>query len=103
MAKRAFCLVAMFLFVSLAGAKDKTSFPKQIVAAKYVMVTSYFGDNLADVRVPVADRQAVSDVQDAIQDWGRYTLVYERKAADLIILVRKGRTAETSGDRPFDC
>ena len=66
-----------------------------IVNAKFVLVTTYFGDNLADGRVPAADRQAVIDVQDALRDWGRYTLVYDRKAADLIILVRKGRTAET--------
>ncbi len=59
-----------------------------------MLVTTYFGDNLADSRVPPVDRQAVIDVQNAIRDWGRYTLVYERKAADLIILVRKGRTAE---------
>jgi hypothetical protein len=44
---------------------------------------------------PPVDRQAANDVQDAIRDWGRYTLVYDRKAADLIILVRKGRTQET--------
>ena len=33
------------------------------------------------------------DVEDAIRDWGRYSLVYERQLADLIIVVRKGRTA----------
>jgi hypothetical protein len=96
MTKRAFSVIAVFLFVSFSVAKDKSSFPKQIVIAKYVLVTSYFGDNLADSRVPPLDRQAVIDVQDAIRDWGRYTLVYDRKAADLIILVRKGRKAETS-------
>jgi hypothetical protein len=59
------------------------------------LVTTYFGDNLADSRVPPADRQAVIAVQDAIRDRGRYSLVYERKHAELVILVRKGRTAET--------
>lgn len=94
MTRRAVGFFLVFLFVSFAVAKDKT-FPKQIVIAKYVLVTTYFGDNLADGRVPPVDRQAVIDVQDAIRDWGRYTLVYDRKAADLIILVRKGRAAET--------
>ena len=94
MAKQALAVLA-FLCVSFAFAKDKTSIPKQIVVAKYVLVTTYFGDNLADSRVPQVDRQAANDVMDAIRDWGRYTLVYERKAADLIILVRKGRRAET--------
>ena len=95
MAKRAFAVFSIFLSASLAVARDKTSFPKQIVVAKYVLVTTYFGDNLADSRVPPVDRQAANDAMDAIRDWGRYMLVYERKAADLIILVRKGRRAET--------
>ena len=95
MTRRALCFLVALLFVPFIVAKEKATFPKFIVGAKYVLVTTYFGDNLADSRVPPADRQAVIDVQDAIRDWGRYTLVYERKNAELIILVRKGRTAET--------
>jgi len=89
-------ILALCFAACVAVAKDKNSFPKQIVAAKYVMVTSYFGDNVADSRVPPMDRQAVINVQDAIREWGRYTVVYERKAADLILLVRKGRIANTN-------
>ena len=95
MTRRALPFSLAFLLVSFSLAKDKPTFPQMIVKAKFVLVTTYFGDNIADGRVPPADRRAVIDVQDAIRDWGRYTLVYERKAADLIILVRKGRTAET--------
>lgn len=91
---------ALFLLILLVAdcgiAKDKAAFPQLIVKAKYVFVTNYFSDNLADPRVPAVDRQAVTDVQDAIRDWGRYTLVFDRKAADLILLVRKGRTHEES-------
>lgn len=93
-------LVGIFVMcfaASIAVGKDKNSFPKQIVAAKYVMVTSYFGDNVADSRIPPMDRRAMIDVQDAVREWGRYTLVYERKAADLILLVRKGRIANADG------
>jgi|SRR5208283_37439 len=95
MTKRALCFFLAFVLVPLGIAKEKQSFPKMIVTAKYLLVTNYFSDNLADPEVPPADRQAVIDVQDAIRDWGRYTLVNDRKAAELIILVRKGRTAET--------
>jgi hypothetical protein len=95
MTRRAVCFLLAFLFVPFVVGKDKPTFPKFIASAKYVLVTTYFGDNLADSGVPTADRQAVIDVQDAIRDWGRYSLVYERKNAELIILVRKGRTAET--------
>jgi len=66
LAKQALAVLA-FLCVSFAFAKDKTSIPKQIVVAKYVLVTTYFGDNLADSRVPQVDRQAANDVMDAIQ------------------------------------
>ena len=95
MTRRSLCLLVALPFVPFLSAKDKTVFPKQIVTAQYVLVTNYFSDNLADPSVPPADRQAVIDVQDAIRDWGRYTLVYDRKGAELIFLVRKGRTAET--------
>lgn len=95
MTRRALCFLLAFLFVPFILAKEKPAFPTFIVNAKYVLVTTYFGDNLADSRVPPADRQAVIAVQDAIRDWGRYSLVYERKHAELIILVRKGRIAET--------
>ena len=95
MTRRALCFLLAFLFVPFILAKEKSAFPTFIVNAKYVLVTTYFGDNLADSRVPPADRQAVIAVQDAIRDWGRYSLVYERKNAELIMLVRKGRTAET--------
>ncbi len=95
MTRRAVCFLLAFLFVPFVVAKDKPTFPKFIASAKYVLVTTYFSDDLADSRVPPVDRQAVIDVQDAIRDWGRYSLVYERKNAELIILVRKGRTAET--------
>jgi hypothetical protein len=97
MSRRALCFLVAFLFIPFLVAKDKPSFPKFIANAKYVLVTTYFGDNIADSRVPPADRRAVIDVQDGIRDWGHYTLVYERKNADLIFLVRKGRTAEAEG------
>jgi hypothetical protein len=95
MARQYLCFVVALLFVTFLSAKDKAAFPKQIVTAQYVFVTTYFSDNLADPSIPPADRQAVVDVENAIRDWGRYTLAHDRKAADLIFVVRKGRTAET--------
>ena len=40
------------------------------------------------------DRQAISDVQNEIQDWGRYKLALDRHDADLVFVVRKGRLAK---------
>ena len=101
MSRRALCFLVAFLFIPFLVAKDKPSFPKFIANAKYVLVTTYFGDNIADSRVPPADRRAVIDVPDGIRDWGHYTLVYERKNADLIFLVRKGRPQKPRADRAF--
>ena len=61
------------------------------------MVTSQFGENASDPRITIEDRHAVGDVQDAIQKWGRYTLVYERNVADLAILVRTAQVLEDRG------
>ena len=42
----------------------------------------------------------MTDVQNAIEKWDKYTVVYEASNADLIIVIRKGRIAEgTSGLR----
>lgn len=43
------------------------------------------------------DRQAIYDVQNEIQDWGRYKLALERHDADLVFVVRKGRIASVGG------
>ena len=95
MRNRIFGLCGLMLALScVASAKDKP-FPQAIVNARYVFVTSYNGAGTADVRVMPDDRQAMADVEDAVRRWGRYILVYERKNADVILLVRKGRIAET--------
>src|SRR5260370_41282080 len=69
--------------------------PKLVVHARYVLVTTYSGDDLTKYQVMPDDRQAVVDVQNAIQKWGRYALAYDAKNADLILVVRKGRIAES--------
>lgn len=90
MPTRAICL--LLLCASLLAANDKPTLPKLGVNAKYVLVATYFGTP-PQARIPPDDRQAVADVEAAIRKWGRYTLVYERQDADLMIVVRKGRVA----------
>src|SRR5512146_173626 len=74
----------------------KPNFPKLIVTARYVLVTSWYGDQY-QMRIPPEDRQAINNVQEAVQKWGRYTLVYKPEDADLIFVVRKGRVASLTG------
>lgn len=91
--------VAWFVFLSispvLAAAQGYDPLPKLVVHAKYVLVTTYAGDDLTNPHVMPDDRQAVVDVQHAIKKWGRYALAYQAKDADLILLVRRGRVAES--------
>jgi hypothetical protein len=97
------CLM-LLLLVPLAVAKDKdkdkdkTQLPKLVVSAQYVFVTTYFGDpsdQPLNIHIMPEDRQAVADVQRAIEKWGKYSIALVRGDADLVIVVRKGRLAET--------
>ena len=80
---------------SLAVAQGYNPLPKLVVHARYVLVTTYTGDDLTNPKMMPDDRQALLDVQDAIKKWGRYALAYRAKDADLILLVRKGHIAES--------
>lgn len=75
---------------ALAAPKPSTAnmpaFPGILANAQYVYVASYDGDQFNTNLLP-EDRAAISAVQDAIQKWGKLTLVYEPSQADIIILV----------------
>jgi len=63
-----------------------TAFPGTLANARYVYVASYDGDQFDPNLLP-EDRVAIGAVQDAIQKWGKLTLVYRPSEADIIILV----------------
>jgi hypothetical protein len=62
------------------------AFPGILANARYVYVASYDGD-LFDLNLLAEDRNAISAVQSAIQNWGKLTIVYRPSDADIIILV----------------
>jgi hypothetical protein len=62
------------------------AFPGTLANARYVYVASYDGDQFDTNLIP-EDRNAISAVQNAIQTWGKLTLVYQPSDADIIILV----------------
>src|ERR1017187_3532630 len=90
-----FSLVAMSLIMLAAisasavpqssTAKGST-FPGTLANARYVYVASYDG-NQFDVNLLPEDRDAISAVQNAIQEWGKLVIVYRPSDADIIILV----------------
>jgi hypothetical protein len=85
-------LATMLLAVTLAVAapKSKTptvpAFPGTLVNARYVYVTSYDGDQF-DPNLFPADRDAIGAVQDSIQKWGKFIVVYEPRQADVVVMV----------------
>jgi hypothetical protein len=62
-------------------------FPSTLRNARFVYVASYDGDQF-DSRLLPEDRYAIAAVQDAIQKWGKLTLVYEPGQADIILIVQ---------------
>jgi hypothetical protein len=61
-------------------------FPGTLVNARYVYVTSYDGDQF-DINLLPEDREAINSVQDAIEKWGKFTLVYKPHEADIVLMV----------------
>ena len=107
-------LIVVSLAFSLVAAAKEPSAAPELLRAKTVMVKILPG-NLArpgnfhtspfpDQASIEPDQQAVEDVVAAIRAWGRWTIVKDPKAADLVVLVRSGEggsvTASFPGDSP---
>jgi hypothetical protein len=84
--------VALVAPLALAKDKKKDTLPVIFSNARYVYVQAEDGDIMKPGLVP-EDRDAIANVQDALKNWHRYALTLNRKDADLIIIVRKGRLA----------
>src|SRR5467141_3615303 len=90
-----FSLVALSLIlvaaISAPAAPNPTAakvpaFPGILANARYVYVASYDGGQFDPNLLP-EDRDAIGAVQNAIQKWGKLTIVYRPSEADIIILV----------------
>ncbi len=88
--KRVWSLICFLLLATTAVlAEPKVpTFPGTLSNARYVYVASYDGDQFDPNLLP-EDRQAIADVQSAIQNWGHYILVYRPHDADMIVVVEK--------------
>lgn len=85
------CLLLLIPGIALAAPQAQATgaqpFPKTLINARYVYVTSYDGDQF-NPNLLAEDRQAISAVQNAIQQWGRYIVVYRPADADMILVVQ---------------
>ena len=73
--------------------QDVPPFPGTLVNARFVYVASYDGD-LFDTNLLPEDRQAITAVQDQLQKWGKFTLVYESNQADIVLMVMSRPTED---------
>jgi hypothetical protein len=70
-----------------ATVADVPAIPRTLANARFVYVAAYDGDQF-DPRLLPDDREAIGRVQDAIQKWGKLTVVYRPQDADIILLVQ---------------
>ena len=86
-------VMAMMAAVAMAAPKPPRSaspdqpFPGTLRNARYVYVAAYDGDQFNPNLLP-EDRDAIANVQNAIQKWGKLVLVYSPGDADIILLVQ---------------
>ncbi len=89
--RKLLAVTTILLCSALAPAKDKKKamLPADVLRARTVLVIV---DPTAgvDARNPNANRAARADVEKALDQWGRFTLVQDGLTADLVITVRRG-------------
>jgi hypothetical protein len=61
--------------------------PRILANARFVYVTAYDGGQFNPNLLP-EDREAIARVQDAIQKWGKLTVVYRPQDADIMLAVQ---------------
>ena len=89
MKKNIFAVVLLSLALSTLGSAvtGKTPpMPHTLANARFVYVAAYDGDQFNPNLLP-DDRAAIGRVEDAIQKWGKLTVVYNAQDADIILMV----------------
>jgi hypothetical protein len=79
--------LALSTLSSAAAASGKTpQLPRTLANARFVYVAAYDGDQF-DPNLLSDDRAAIGRVEDAIQKWGKLTVVYRAQDADIVLMV----------------
>ncbi|MFZ0798194.1 MAG: hypothetical protein WB781_13790 [Candidatus Sulfotelmatobacter sp.] len=79
--------LALATLSTVATAGNVPPMPSTLANARFVYVTAYDGDQF-NPQLLAEDRDAIARVQDAIQKWGKLTLVYRPQEADIILAVQ---------------
>lgn len=85
----AFTVVICCCVPALAKHKNQDLLPADVLRARTVLVI-VDPDAGLDAADPNANRRAREDVEQALDEWGRFRVVQEGSTADLVIVVRKG-------------
>ncbi|HZQ67251.1 MAG TPA: hypothetical protein VFA68_01930 [Terriglobales bacterium] len=91
--KKLWGIVSLLLFAAAtvyaapSVSAKSPDFPRTLINARFVYVTSYDGDQFRP-EILDQDRQAIANVQDALQKWGHFTIVYKPSEADMVIAVQ---------------
>jgi hypothetical protein len=90
MKKNIFATVLLSLALSTlsaaAASGNPPQMPRTLANARFVYVAAYDGDQFDPNLLP-DDRAAIGRVEDAIQKWGKLTVVYRAQDADIILMV----------------
>jgi hypothetical protein len=78
--------LALTTLSAAASSGNPPQMPRTLANARFVYVAAYDGDQFDPNLLP-DDRAAIGRVEDAIQKWGKLTVVYRAQDADIILLV----------------
>ena len=80
-------LLSLAMSTAVAWAESAPEMPRIFANARFVYVVAYDGDQFNPNLLP-EDRGAIARVQDAMQKWGKLTVVYRPQDADIIMAVQ---------------
>jgi len=84
-------LLALLASAPAIAKPKKPTLPEAFSTAHTVFVETRDARDITDIALDPETRNAILDLQDAIEHWGRYTLSRSRHDADLILVFYKGR------------
>ena len=78
--------LALTTLSAAAASGNPPQMPRTLANARFVYVAAYDGDQFDPNLLP-DDRAAIGRVEDAIEKWGKLTVVYRAQDADIILMV----------------
>ena len=95
-------ILASLLFASLAisvhgqgNSKAKPTLSEAFKNARYVYVEAWNGDSM-DANITPGDREAIYNLRQQLHEWGRYSTTTDRDHADLVLVVHKAHSNNSS-------